>query len=181
MILFKALKVTQRWLGHHQGPMLLKMTVHRPQKVKMSPLMFPPTLLLLVAWSWLQWSVAAEHPHCLADPSLRAEFEVRNDAYEIPLPGSCCMQDVCGLKCPEDVEPPHQGFGIALGLFVLGSLMLGVLCAWIFLDSNALHFFVAGRALSLTVTTFTLAAQALDANALLGNVDLSYRSSFWDG
>jgi hypothetical protein len=58
---------------------------------------------------------------------------------------------------------------------------LGVLCAWFFLESNALQFFVAGRALPLFVTTMTLAAQAIDTSSLLGNVDSSYRSGFWNG
>jgi hypothetical protein len=126
-------------------------------------------------------STSPRHPHCLADPALRAEFEIRNDAYEIPRPDSCCMQDVCGLKCPIDVDEPHPGYGFAAFAFVLASLILGVLCAWFFLESNALQFFVAGRALPLFVTTMTLAAQAIDTSSLLGNVDLSYRSGFWDG
>jgi hypothetical protein len=152
-----------------------------------SRMFVPPTLLLLLVigscccWRYAEADHVHLHPQCLADPSLRAIFEVRNDAYEIPLPDSCCMQDVCGLKCPEEVGRPHRGFGITILVFVLVSLLLGVLFAWVFLDSNALQFFVAGRSLPLYVTTITLAAQALDSNAILGNVDASYRSSFWDG
>jgi hypothetical protein len=141
--------------------------------------------LVAVTWSgsngWFHGAAAAENPSCLADPMLRAEFEILKDAYEIPLPDSCCMQDVCGMKCPEDVDPPHPGFGFAALAFVLFSLILGITCAWCFLDSNALQFFVAGRTLPLFVTTMTLACQAIDSNAILGNVDLSYRNSFWDG
>ena len=43
------------------------------------------------------------------------------------------------------------------------------------------QFFVAGRTLSLPVTTLTLASQCIDSNAVLGNADLSYRYHFWDG
>jgi hypothetical protein len=43
------------------------------------------------------------------------------------------------------------------------------------------NFFVAGRSMPLTMVAFTIGAQSLDSNALLGNVDLSYRLSFWDG
>lgn len=134
-------------------------------------------LLLLVRLT----VVGAGHPQCLANAELRSKFEAMNEAFEIPLEGSCCMQDVCGLKCPEELDPPHNGFGISALVFMLLSLVLGVVCAFYILESNALQFFVAGRSLPLLVTTITLAAQSLDSNALLGNVDLSYRASFWDG
>jgi len=46
---------------------------------------------------------------------------------------------------------------------------------------KAENFFVAGRTLPLWIVSFTVAAQSLDSNALLGNVDLSYKIQFWDG
>jgi len=50
-----------------------------------------------------------------------------------------------------------------------------------FTESTAENFFVAGRSLPLWIVSITLASQSLDSNALLGNVDLSYRYSFYDG
>jgi hypothetical protein len=46
---------------------------------------------------------------CLADPTLNADFENLNGGAAIPLEGSCCMFDVCGLACPEDVSKPTVG------------------------------------------------------------------------
>lgn len=46
---------------------------------------------------------------------------------------------------------------------------------------RAEHFFVAARALPLPIVAVTLAAQSIDSNALLGNVDLSYKFHFYDG
>jgi Na+/proline symporter len=43
------------------------------------------------------------------------------------------------------------------------------------------NYFVAGRSLPLWVVTATLASQSLDSNAILGNVDLSYKFHFFDG
>ncbi len=43
------------------------------------------------------------------------------------------------------------------------------------------NYFVAGRSLPLWVVTATLASQSLDSNAILGNVDLSYKYHFFDG
>lgn len=37
------------------------------------------------------------------------------------------------------------------------------------------YLFILGRSLPLWVVAVTLAAQSVDSNALLGNVDLSYR------
>jgi Na+/proline symporter len=49
------------------------------------------------------------------------------------------------------------------------------------IKGSAENFFVAGRSLPLLVVVMTLAAQSLDSNSLLGNVDNSYKHSFWDG
>jgi hypothetical protein len=46
---------------------------------------------------------------------------------------------------------------------------------------SAENYFVGGRSLPFPVLVMTLTAQSLDSNALLGNVDLSYKYSFWDG
>jgi Na+/proline symporter len=50
-----------------------------------------------------------------------------------------------------------------------------------FVKGKAENYFVAGRTLPLGVVTATLASQSLDSNAILGNVDLSYRNQFFDG
>lgn len=60
------------------------------------------------------------------------------------------------------------------------SFAVGV-SAYFLVRGSAENFFVAGRSLSLPIVSITLAAQAIDSNALLGNVDLSYKYSFWDG
>ena len=60
------------------------------------------------------------------------------------------------------------------------SFLIGV--ATLFLvQGKAENFFVAGRSLPLWIICFTLASQSIDSNALLGNVDLSYKYQFWDG
>lgn len=46
---------------------------------------------------------------------------------------------------------------------------------------KAENFFVAGHSLPLWLVAVTLAAQSVDSNALLGNVDLAYKFQFWDG
>lgn len=43
------------------------------------------------------------------------------------------------------------------------------------------NYFIAGRSFNLFVVSITLASQSVDSNALLGNVDLSYKYSFYDG
>lgn len=46
---------------------------------------------------------------------------------------------------------------------------------------KAENFFIAGRTLPLWIVATTLSAQSVDSNALLGNADLSYKYSFYDG
>jgi hypothetical protein len=46
---------------------------------------------------------------CLANPTLNADFENLNGGVSIPIEGSCCMFDVCGLACPVDVSKPTSG------------------------------------------------------------------------
>lgn len=50
-----------------------------------------------------------------------------------------------------------------------------------FVKGESKNYFVAGRSLPLWVITATLASQSLDSNAILGNVDLSYKYQFYDG
>jgi Na+/proline symporter len=52
---------------------------------------------------------------------------------------------------------------------------------YFFIDHDIESFFVGGRSFSVLITTMGLGAQAIDSNALLGNADLAYRASFFDG
>ena len=119
-------------------------------------------------------------PQCLADNALNQEFEALSGGFELPRQDSCCMWDICGLACPEPVDPPSSGFGLVLTLALVAFVLVGLATPY-FISATATNFFVAGRNLPLTIVAITLASQSLDSNALLGNVDLSYRFSFWDG
>jgi hypothetical protein len=47
---------------------------------------------------------------CIAsNAEFNAFFEGLNGGVSIPLEGSCCMKDVCGLPCPEEVSKPGPG------------------------------------------------------------------------
>jgi Na+/pantothenate symporter len=97
-----------------------------------------------------------------------------------PAAGSCCQNDVCAIPCAEEVAAPAKGYGTAVICFAGLFMCLGV-ATFFAVKGKAENFFVAGRTLPLWVISFTLAAQALDSNALLGNVDFSYKYHFWDG
>jgi len=49
---------------------------------------------------------------CIANPTINADFEELNGGVEIPIEGSCCMFDVCGLACPTLTSKPSKGTGI---------------------------------------------------------------------
>lgn len=63
---------------------------------------------------------------------------------------------------------------------IVVSFMIGG-AIYFLIESTPENFFVAARELPLFITVMTLAAQAIDSNALLGNADLSYKFSIWDG
>jgi Na+/proline symporter len=65
---------------------------------------------------------------------------------------------------------------VAIAVFVL----IGFSTVF-FVKSKPENYFVGGRSLPLWVITATLASQSLDSNAILGNVDLSYKYHFYDG
>ena len=73
-----------------------------------------------------------------------------------------------------------KGYGIAVIVAVILLFIVGV-SVYSLVRGSADNFFVAGRSLPLCVVSITLASQALDSNALLGNVDLSYKNGFWAG
>lgn len=65
---------------------------------------------------------------------------------------------------------------VAIAIFVL----VGFGTVFI-IKNKSENYFVAGRSLPLWVVTATLASQSIDSNAILGNVDLSYKYHFYDG
>lgn len=67
-----------------------------------------------------------------------------------------------------------------MAVSVVVSFVLGV-ATYFFVKGQSVNFFVAGRSLPLWIVSMTLAAQSVDSNSILGNVDLSYRYSFYDG
>lgn len=100
-----------------------------------------------------------------------------------------------------------KGFGIAVMASIALYEVVGVAC-FFFIKGKSENFFVAGRTLPVWVrfalsilqttrlkfspkidvhhlihqiVTATLAASAIDSNAILGNAMLSYKYSFWDG
>jgi hypothetical protein len=66
----------------------------------------PPVAAAALALLMAPQQAAAD---CLADTTLNADFENLNGGVEIPIEGSCCMFDVCGLACPAGVEKPGTG------------------------------------------------------------------------
>jgi Na+/proline symporter len=117
---------------------------------------------------------------CIADESINSFFETEVVGEPIPVEGSCCQADVCGLPCPEYQPPPTKGYGIAVGVAIAFFCAIGFGCYFLVRGDSA-NFFVAGRTLPLFVCALTLASQSLDSNALLGNADLSYKYHFYDG
>ena len=50
---------------------------------------------------------------CIADEGLNAAFaQIVNgddDSTSYSIEGTCCQEKLCGLGCPEEVEPPTSG------------------------------------------------------------------------
>jgi hypothetical protein len=67
-------------------------------------------------WTLLLQTVAFRvHANCIANSAINAEFEALNGG-SIPKEGSCCMLDVCGLTCPEDVARPSNGKNLSMAV-----------------------------------------------------------------
>jgi len=79
------------------------------------------------------------------------------------------------------VSTPPIYFGIAVALAITLYVVIGLLSAVWFLEGSAENFFVAGKSLPLWVVAMTLGAQSVDANSLLGNVELSFKYHFYNG
>ena len=71
-------------------------------------------------------------------------------------------------------------YGIVVLCFIALSFLVGLATVFC-IKGEAENYFVAGRSLPLWVVTCTLASQSIDSNAILGNVDLSYKYHFFDG
>lgn len=71
------------------------------------------------------------------------------------------------------------GYGIAITISIVVSFVR--FGTYFYVKDQSVNFFVAGRSLPLWIVAITMAAQSIDSNALLGNADLSYKFSFWDG
>lgn len=72
------------------------------------------------------------------------------------------------------------GYGIAIIVAIVITFLIGF--ATLFLvQGEAENFFIAGKSLPLWIVAFTLGAQSIDSNAILGNADLSYKYHFFDG
>jgi Na+/proline symporter len=67
-----------------------------------------------------------------------------------------------------------------LALSIVVSFIIGVATIFLVKD-DATNFFLAGKSLPLWIVAFTLGAQSIDSNAILGNVTGSYRFHFFDG
>ena len=71
---------------------------------------------------------------------------------------------------------------IFAGLAALIAVMMGVglyVSRWV--KGDSVNYIVAGRGIILPLAAGTLMAQSLDANATLGNTDLSASAGFWAG
>jgi hypothetical protein len=117
---------------------------------------------------------------CLSNPEFNQVFVDFNGGASIPTEGSCCQKDVCNLPCPATTPSPGPGYGIAVGVVIFISFAFGLL-TYFWVGNKSENYFVAGHAIPTWVVCMTLGAQAVDSNSLLGNVDLAYKFSFWDG
>lgn len=138
---------------------------------------FAVGLALSALWNAAVSSAQEAQTQCLSNKALNDVFAVDGP---IPKPGSCCMQDVCGLACPVPTPEASKGYGIAVAVSIVISFLVGI-SALIMVRGKSVNFFVAGRSLPLWIVAVTLTAASVDSNCLLGNVDLSYRYSFYDG
>ena len=118
---------------------------------------------------------------CLSNKELELDFlDPTIDNDKLPRPGSCCQSDICGIPCPEVLPEITKGYGIGVALTIVVSFLIGV-ATYFVVQGEAENYFVAGHSLPLWIVAMTLGAQSVDSNALLGNVDLSYKYQFFDG
>ena len=73
-----------------------------------------------------------------------------------------------------------DGFGIAITVFIVITLVVGVLAGRLVRHSGK-RLIVAGKSLPLAMVGTMLAAQAVDGNSSLGNISLVFEFGFWAG
>lgn len=102
---------------------------------------------------------------------------LRNIQYGEELPQLNVVSS-CLLNRLLTYHPFHSshisGFAVAVGLCIMVSFLIG-LSTYFFVQGEAENYFVAGHSLPLWIVAMTLAAQSVDSNSLLGNVDLAYK------
>jgi hypothetical protein len=133
----------------------------------------------LFAWS-INVVTAQETSTCLAKPEFNQVFVDLNGGSAIPLEGSCCQKDVCNLPCPAISPEPGVGYGIGVGIIIFISFVIGMM-TYVLVRDKSENYFVAGHSLPTWIVAITLGAAAVDSNSLLGNIDLAYKFSFYDG
>ncbi|CAH0371973.1 unnamed protein product [Pelagomonas calceolata] len=119
---------------------------------------------------------------CLSSDALEHEFLGITGLEFMPSEGSCCQFDVCGLPCaqPHDPKNAPKFYGRSVAMAVAAFCAIGLVASY-YVGGDTAKFFVAGRTLPLPIVVMTLASQCIDANAVLGNADLSYWYHFYDG
>ena len=128
----------------------------------------------------IQGVAGQETSTCLAKPEFNQVFVDLNGGSAIPLEGSCCQKDVCNLPCPAIAPEPGVGYGIGVAFTVVISFFVGLMTC-VFVGDKSENYFVAGHSLPTWIVAVTLGAAAVDSNSLLGNFDLAYKFSFYDG
>ncbi len=73
-----------------------------------------------------------------------------------------------------------DGYGIAIALFIVLTLVVGILTGKMVKQSGR-RLIIAGKSLPLAMVGTMLAAQAVDGNSSLGNVALVFELGFWAG
>ncbi|MFX6724644.1 hypothetical protein ABTH54_19515, partial [Acinetobacter baumannii] len=69
-------------------------------------------------------------------------------------------------------------FGVALSVVLI--LVVGIVVARK-VDGDSANYLVAGRRLGVPLVAVSLTAAAVDANATVGNTDLTSQFGFWSG
>ncbi len=73
-----------------------------------------------------------------------------------------------------------DGFGIAVAVFIVVTILVGVFAGKL-VNKSGKRLIVAGKSLPLFMVGTMLAAQAVDGNSTLGNIALVFEWGFWAG
>lgn len=74
----------------------------------------------------------------------------------------------------------ETGYGIAIAVLIGITALIGLM-TFVLIHGEAVNYFVAGRSLPLWIVAVSLTVQSNDYSSMLGNVELSYKFSFYDG